>query len=163
MRSTILVAIAFFTLMFTANAQDRSNFKAGFSAGIPVGDAADISSFSIGFDVNYHWGVSELLDVGVVTGFINAFGDTMPDQTEFEDVQFIPVAGSLRIYPTYHFKFGGDVGYAIGVNDGNEGGLFYRPVVGYNITGNTELNVSYTAVSNDGTFSIATVGILFLF
>jgi len=41
--------------------------------------------------------------------------------------------------------------------------LFYRPVVGYNITGNTELNVSYTAVENDGTFAIATVGILFLF
>ncbi|WP_431124512.1 hypothetical protein [Flagellimonas flava] len=163
MRRTYLVAIALFAFVFSMSAQDRSNFKAGFSAGIPVGDAENISSFSIGLDVNYHWGVSELLDAGVATGFINAFGETLENQTEFEDIQFIPVAGSVRIYPTYHFKFGVDAGYAVGINEGNDGGLFYRPVVGYNITGNTELNVSYTAVENDGTFAIATVGILFLF
>ncbi|WP_422350717.1 hypothetical protein [Flagellimonas sp.] len=163
MKRTYLIAIALFVLMFSAKAQDRSNIKAGFSGGIPVGDAADFSSFSLGLDFNYHWGVSELLDAGVATGFINAFGETLENQTEFEDIQFIPVAGSVRIYPTYHFKFGVDGGYAVGVNEGNDGGLFYRPVVGYNITGNTELNVSYTAVENDGTFAIATVGILFLF
>ncbi|TMU56013.1 hypothetical protein [Flagellimonas algicola] len=163
MRRTYLIAIALFTVMFTVNAQDRSNIKAGFSGGIPVGDAENISSFSLGLDFNYHWGVSELVDAGIAASFINAFGDTLPNQTEFEDIQFLPVAGSVRIYPTYHFKFGGDLGYAVGINDGNEGGLFYRPVVGYNITGNTELNVSYTAIQNDGTFAIATVGILFLF
>ena len=163
MRRTYLVAVALFAFVFSASAQDRSNFKAGFSGGVPVGDAENISSFSIGLDLNYHWGISELIDLGAATGFINAFGDTLPDQTEFEDIQFLPVAGSIRIYPTYHFKFGVDGGYAIGINEGNDGGLFYRPVVGYNITGNTELNVSYTAVENDGTFAIATVGILFLF
>ncbi|MCL6266449.1 hypothetical protein [Flagellimonas myxillae] len=163
MKRTYLVAIALFAIMSMVHGQDRSNFKAGFNAGIPVGDAEAMSSFSIGLEFNYHWGVSELLDVGAVTGFINAFGETLPDQSEFEDIQFIPVAGSVRIYPTYHFKFGGDVGYAVGINEGNEGGLFYRPLIGYNITGNTELNVSYSAVDNNGTFAIATVGILFLF
>lgn len=163
MKRTYLVALVFFTMIFNAFSQDRSSFKAGFIAGLPVGDAADVSSFSVGLDANYHWGVSELLDLGLATGFIHAFGETLDNQTEFEDIQFLPVAGSIRIYPTYHFKFGGDIGYGVGINEGNDGGLYYRPIVGYNITGNTELNVSYTAVNNDATFGIAMVGILFLF
>lgn len=163
MKRTYLFAIALLVMMFTAHSQDRSSFKAGFNAGLPVGDAADISSFSLGLDAAYHWGVSELLDAGVATGFINSFGETIAGQTEFEDFQFLPLAASVRIYPTYHFKFGADAGYAVGINTGNEGGFYYRPLVGYNITGNTELNVSYIAVNNNGTFGIATVGILFLF
>ncbi|WP_420322125.1 hypothetical protein [Flagellimonas sp.] len=170
MKKIVLTIITVFVLSVSLSAQDRSNIKAGLNAGIPVGDAADISSFSIGLDFNYHWGVSELLDAGLATGFINAFGDTAEAsgggvivQTEFEDFQFLPLAASVRIYPTYSFKFGVDAGYAVGINAGNEGGLYYRPIVGYNITGNTELNVSYIGVSNNGTFSIATVGILFLF
>ena len=51
--------------------------------------------------------------------------------------------------------------YAVGINEGNEGGFYLRPLIGYNITGNTELNVSYVNISNDGSFSIATLGILF--
>ncbi|WP_136467920.1 hypothetical protein [Flagellimonas onchidii] len=171
MKKLIATGIFLILMTFVTQAQvDRSNFKAGLNAGIPVGDAADVSSFSIGFDANYHWGVSELLDVGLATGFINAFGDTQEAsvgnitvQSEFEDFQFVPLAASVRIYPTYHFKFGGDAGYAVGISEGMDGGLYYRPSVGYNITGNTELNVSYMVVEDNISFSIATIGILFLF
>lgn len=173
MRKTITTSIFLLLVTFTTLAQvDRSSFKAGLTAGIPVGDASDISSFSLGLDINYHWGVSKLFDVGVATGFINSFGESITGSVgdfsvegEFEDFQFIPVAVSGRIYPTYEFKFGVDAGYAVGVNDGNDGGFYYRPVVGYNITGNTEVNVSYTTVAleNNFNFSIVMAGILFLF
>ncbi|RDY58321.1 hypothetical protein [Flagellimonas nanhaiensis] len=172
MKKTLLTIITLFIIGSTVHAQvDRSNIKAGLIAGIPVGDAADISSFSIGFDFAYHVGVSELLDLGAATGFINSFGETrtisgggITVETEFEDFQFIPLAASLRIYPTYQFKLGADAGYAVGVNEGNDGGFYLRPLIGYNITGNTELNVSYVNISNDGgDFSIAMAGILFLF
>ncbi len=174
MKNVITKSIFLLVATCTTMAQyvDRSNFKAGLTAGIPVGDASDISSFSLGLEINHHWGVSKLFDVGVATGFINSFGETetvdvggLEIEGEFEDFQFIPVAASVRLYPTYEFKLGGDVGYAIGVNDGNDGGFYYRPVVGYNITGNTEINVSYNAIALDDnfTFSIAMVGILFLF
>ncbi|UII76345.1 hypothetical protein LV716_00715 [Flagellimonas sp. HMM57] len=170
MKKVYLFYVFIFIILSNISAQDRSSFKAGISAGVPVGDASNVSSFSVGLDVAYHWGVSELLDVGLATGFMNAFGDTktdsfgpIPEGTGFEDFQFIPLAASFRIYPTYSFKLGADVGYAVGINEGNEGGFYYRPLVGYNITGNTELNVSYTAVDNNGTFAIATLGVLFLF
>ena len=170
MRKTFLTTLTLVMLIFSAKAQDRSSFKAGFNAGLPVGDAADVSSFSVGLDLAYHWGVSELLDAGFASGFINAFGETrtfsgggVTVETKFEDFQFLPLATSVRIYPTYEFKLGADVGYAVGINEGNEGGFYLRPLIGYNITGNTELNVSYVNISNDGSFSIATLGILFLF
>ncbi|MEM9362298.1 MAG: hypothetical protein AAGA43_06665 [Bacteroidota bacterium] len=173
MKKTITTSIFLLLVTFTTIAQvDRSNFKAGLTAGIPVGDASDISSFALGLEVNYHYGVSKLLDVGFATGFINSFGETetvsvgeIEVEGEFEDFQFIPAAASVRLYPTYEFKFGADVGYALGINDGNDGGFYYRPVVGYNITGNTEINVSYTTVAleNNFNFSIAMAGILFLF
>ncbi|MEM8845571.1 MAG: hypothetical protein AAGD17_00585 [Bacteroidota bacterium] len=165
MKKTITTSIFLLLVTFTTIAQvDRSNFKAGLTAGIPVGDASDISSFALGLDINYHYGVSKLLDVGLAAGFINSFGET-EGEGEFDDFQFIPAAASVRLYPTYEFKFGADVGYALGINDGNDGGFYYRPVVGYNITGNTEINVSYSTVAldNNFNFSIAMAGILFLF
>ncbi|NAY93195.1 hypothetical protein GTQ34_14875 [Muricauda sp. JGD-17] len=171
MRKTLLVTVSLLVLVtMNSVAQDRSSFKAGINAGLPVGDASEVSDFSIGLDVAYHWGVSEWLDAGLATGFINVFGKTetisegpITVTTDFENFQFIPLASSFRIYPTYHFKFGADVGYGVAVDAESDGGFYVRPSVGYNITGNTELNVSYINISNDGNFSIATLGILFLF
>ena len=171
-KTFVLVIIALVTVSFSSMAQqvDRTSFKAGVHAGLPVGDASDYSSFSLGVDLGYHWGVSELIDAGIATGFINAFGDTstidigpVGQDVDFPDIQFIPVAGAFRLYPTYDFKLGADVGYAVGVNEGNDGGFYVRPMIGYNISGNTELNVSYINVSNDGSFSVAALGLLFLF
>ncbi|MEM6864962.1 MAG: hypothetical protein AAF575_07260 [Bacteroidota bacterium] len=171
MKKTSTTLIFLLTVTLTSFAQvDRSNFKAGLNAGIPTGDASEISRFSVGLDLNYHYGVSKRIDIGIATGFLNAFGEsqTISDgildiEAEFEDYQIVPVAGSLRIYPTYDLKFGADAGYAIGINEGNDGGFYYRPILGYNITGNTEVNVSYTAIENEGTFSLVMAGILFLF
>ncbi|MEM9000101.1 MAG: hypothetical protein AAGB24_07535 [Bacteroidota bacterium] len=179
---SIIATVIFLCTGISLQAQvDRTNFRAGVNAGAVVGDFSDGYSFSIGLDLVYHWGISKAFDVGLATGFTNAFGesgtfsgnvvgfdtelegDLVNIETEFEDAQFLPVAASVRYYPTYHFKFGGDVGYAIGINDGNEGGIYYRPVVGYNITGNTELHVSYTAIEDDSTFETLVLGVLFLF
>ncbi|WP_435625188.1 outer membrane beta-barrel protein [Flagellimonas sp.] len=175
MKKTVTTSIFLLLVILTAQAQvDRSSFKAGLLAGIPVGESTSrASSFAIGLDANYHWGVSKLLDVGLASGFINAFGDTETSSTigggeittSFEDFQFIPAAASVRIYPTYEFKFGADVGYAFGASEETNGGFYYRPVVGYNITGNTEINVSYMAITDDTnfTFSMVMAGVLFLF
>lgn len=79
-------------------------------------------------------------------------------------MQYIPVAGSVRIYPTTGFKLGGDVGYAIGINEGNDGGFYYRPSLGIDInSGTTELNMSYLAVNDDVTYGSVLLGLLFLF
>ncbi len=172
MRKNTLLLMILAMVSFTTIAQsvDRSSFKAGVLAGMPVGDASNYSTFALGLDVAHHWGVSELFDAGIATGFIHAFGESQTINEgaatikyEFEDIQFIPVAAAIRMYPTYEFKLGADVGYAVAVNDNMDGGFYIRPSIGYNITGNTELNVSYINVSNDWKFSMVSLGLLFLF
>ncbi|GMN11815.1 hypothetical protein MTsPCn9_12170 [Croceitalea sp. MTPC9] len=168
---TIISVLAFLFISLSLQAQvDRTNFRAGLNAGIITGEVSDFYSFSLGVDFQYVWGLSKEIDLGFATGFNNAFGEEesftnggITVTTEFANLQYIPAAAALRIYPSYGFKLGGDVGYAIGVSDGFDGGLYYRPMIGVDINGTTELNVSYTAISNDGTFATAMIGVLFLF
>lgn len=169
---TFYIAICFLVASFSAEAQiDRTNFRAGVNAGLVVGDFSEAYSLTLGVDIYQHWGVSKELDLGIATGFSNAFGEKESSsvggvtvQTEFDNAQFIPVAGSLRIYPTSGFKIGADVGYAIGLNEGNDGGFYYRPSMGVDVSGgSTEINVSYFAVNGDANFSTVLLGFLILF
>ena len=143
----------------------QEGLKAGINLGIPVGDAGDISGFSIGLDAMYHWEVTNSFHAGIAGGFTNAFGkslDTGFGSVEIEDVQFLPIAASGRFLPSEEFKVGLDLGYAIGISDGNDGGLYYRPIIGYAVTPGTEINFSYTGISLDGfTWSTINLGVLF--
>ena len=168
----ILVFIITFSFSLTAQPVDRTNFRAGLHGGVVTGDFSEAYSFVLGVDVLHHWGVSKTLDLGIATGFSNAFGETqefsdalVSFETKFENWQTIPVAGSIRIYPAKGFKLGGDVGYAVGLNSGNEGGFYYRPSIGFDLKGGTtEFNVSYYSVNGDSaTYASVLAGFLILF
>ncbi|RRQ47645.1 hypothetical protein DZC72_16810 [Maribacter algicola] len=155
----------------TAQYVDRTNFRAGLVGGVVVGNFSEAYSLNLGLDIYHHWGVSKEIDLGLTTGFMNAFGEKRSDsvggtstQNEFSNYQIIPIGGSARIYPTSGFKFGADAGYAIGINEGNKGGFYYRPSIGIDLSGgSSELNVSYLAVTEDVTFGTVLLGYLFLF
>lgn len=160
------------SISLQAQAVDRTNFRAGLHGGVVVGDFSEAYSFILGVDVYHHWGVSKALDLGVTTGFTNAFGETQEFsdlgiviENKFANAQYLPVAGSVRIYPAKGFKLGGDVGYAIGINSGNDGGLYYRPSIGIDMNGGTkEFNISYFAVNGDGAaYASVLAGFLILF
>lgn len=164
---TILVLL----LTFMVSAQDRTDrdaFKIGINGALPLGDAQNIAKFSLGVDVAYHYGISKVFDIGLATGFTNAFGETISEGpiTEFPNVQFVPVAGLLRIYPHVRSRlnFGVDFGYAMGIDEGNEGGLYYRPVAAFNLNRGTEVTASYTGISlENGSWETATLGLVFSF
>ncbi len=168
----IFIFIVSTSLSLKGQYVDRTNFRAGINGGLVVGDFSEAYSFVLGLDIYHHWGVSKEIDLGVATGFSNAFGETqeisgsgLTIENKFDNAQFLPVAGSVRIYPTSGFKFGGDVGYALGVNKGNDGGFYYRPSIGIDMNGGTkEFNISYFAVNGDtATYSSVLAGFLILF
>ncbi len=150
---------------------DRTNFRAGVNGGLVLGDYSESYSLVLGLDVYHHWGISKALDLGLATGFSNAFGEKQTitaggvnTETTFDNIQFIPLAGSLRVFLAKGFKIGADVGYGLGINAGNEGGLYYRPALGIEMnSGTSEFNVSYSVVNADTQFSSVLVGFLFLF
>ena len=152
-------------LLFGATLQAQEGLNVGINLGLPVGDASDFSSFSLGLDANYLWNVAESVDVGVATGFTNAFGKTfeiLGEEFDAEDVQFIPIAAAGRYHVTDKFRAGADIGYAIGINDGNDGGFYYRPILAYGLNDTMEVNFSYTGISLDG-FTWSTISLCFMF
>lgn len=174
MKKSISILVLIFvacTLQAQQRQIDRTNFRMGLNGGIVVEDFSDTYSFGLGIDIYNHWGASEVLDIGLTAGFFNAFGEkeTIANggvvlETEFTNLQYIPVGASLRIYPSTGFKFGGDIGYALGVNKGNSGALYYRPSLGIDLgRRSSELNISYFAVNEDTTFSSVLLGYLILF
>jgi hypothetical protein len=158
-----LLVLAAFICFGTSYSQEGLKF--GIQGGLAVNDFADATSVILGVDFGHMWALNETIDLGIMTGYIHGF----PEKYGTEDflitlpsVQFLPVAASLRIWSSNSFSFGGDIGAAIGVNEGNDGGLYYRPQIGFLMGPSTELNFSYTGIQLDETsWNTVTIGILY--
>lgn len=129
----------------------QGNFRFGLNGGIPVGEVEDYSNFHLGADVAYMFNVAQFFEIGPMVGYSHYFTEdinTSLGRINIDDVQFLPVAASGRL-GLDKIYLGADLGYAIGIDDGNDGGFYYRPLVGYNI-GNLGIALSYEGVSMDG-------------
>ncbi len=137
----------------------QGNLSIGINGGIPVGDIEEFSTFNLGAEVAYRFDVSEQFKLGGVAAFSNFFGDSGEDEFgswDVDDIQFLPLAATARFNISKFFA-GADVGYAVGINDGNEGGFYYRPLLGINF-GKIGALASYSGISRDQ-FTVATVNI----
>ena len=147
-----IVAIAVCGI-FSSHAQ---NFRAEASAALPIGDAGDFYSFGLNVDLTYLIEFDESFLVGPTVGFKHYFGE----EDFIDDASFIPIGGSAR-YGVDEFWFGVDLGYGIGVDEGNDGGFWYEPFAMYDF-GNIGVKLSYSGISNDGfTFSALNLGVEF--
>ncbi|MEM9680174.1 MAG: outer membrane beta-barrel protein [Bacteroidota bacterium] len=129
------------------------NYGAGLTGGIVVGDFEDAYSSDIGVEVVYLYGLTDRISIGASTGFTNYFGDDITIggiTVGVDDAQFIPLTGSFRFSPLPKFFVGGDIGYAIGINDGNEGGFYASPRANYLITDKFIVNAGYRLIDLDG-------------
>jgi len=145
----------------------QQGMKLGIHGGLPLDEFQEELSLVAGVDLGYRWGLSEIVDLGVMVGFVNGFPEKYNRELFSEDlpnIQFMPLAASVRFWTSNSFSIGGDIGQAIGINEGNDGGLYYRPTIGYLIGAQTEVNVSYTGIKmDDKTWTTLTLGILYTF
>jgi len=145
----------------------QQGMKLGIHGGLPLDEFQDQLSLVAGVDLGYRWGLSEIVDLGVMVGFVNGFPEKYDRDLFAEDlpnIQFMPLAASVRIWTSNSFSLGADVGQAIGINDGNDGGLYYRPTIGYLMGAQTEVNLSYTGIKlNDVTWTTLTLGVVYTF
>ncbi|RKR06462.1 hypothetical protein CLV91_3317 [Maribacter vaceletii] len=172
-KNVFILLFTFVTITLSAQRNvDRTNFRAGLNGGMVIGDFSEDYTFGLGVDMYHHWGVSKALDIGITTGFFNAFGEeevpsgSVSTESGFDNLQYIPVGASLRIYPGKNvgFKFGSDIGYAVGIDKGNEGALYFRPSLGMDLRdGTNEVNISYFVVNGDVQFSSVVLAYMFLF
>jgi hypothetical protein len=164
MKKLLFIAFVAVIGLGSANAQ-KGVLNGGLNVGLPVGNADDISNFVLGAELNYMFPVAEGVTLGPSVQYSHFFGEEyefLGNTIEASDVSFLPVSGAVRFNITQDFVAGANLGYAIGLNDGNEGGFYYRPMLGYKIADNTQLNISYAGISNDGSdFSNIAIGIMF--
>ena len=154
----LLLAIIALVTMNVAHSQ-VGNFTFGINGGIPVGDIEEYATFNLGGEVAYRFNVSEQFEVGGLAGYSHFFGDSGEDEFgswEVEDFQFLPLAASARVNVSSFFA-GADVGYAVGVNEDNEGGFYYKPHAGVNF-GKIGVLASYSGISRDN-FTVGTLNL----
>ena len=150
-------------LLFTG-LQAQGTFKIGLSGGIPLGDASDISTFVLGADAYYMIGKRKaLLRFGPTVGFRNFFGEEISPGLTIDDAQFLPVALAGRVSLFGIVQGGIDVGYAVGITDGLDGGFYVRPLLAFGILRFFELNFSYESISDNANWGNANVGLLLVF
>lgn len=161
-----LVCIAIIALFGVTNMQAQT-FKIGATVGIPGADASDVSTFVLGIDAYYYFtNIDAFIEIGATAGFRNFFGDEISvfgESIELDDAQFLPLAVAARLKLFGIVSGGADLGYAVGLSDFLDGGLYFRPVVGFDIADRIELNVSYETIFDAGTWGNLNAGILFQF
>lgn len=160
-----LFSVLFFLFFGAFSSFAQGDLRVGINAGIPVGDASDITTFHLGADLSYLFEVAEVISVGPMIGYSHFFGDEIDfngmGTMDIDDINFLPIAASGKIGLMNGLSLGLDLGYALGLNDGNDGGFYYRPKVGFNLVG-IGLIASYSGVSVDGgTFSSVNLGVEF--
>lgn len=156
-----LMLLGAFALFGAMNAQ--TGFKLGANVGLPLGDAGDVYSFTVGVDASYLWPVAENLNVGVATGFNTYFPKSEWKDFGAKNVNLIPIAASGQYMFTPEFSLGVDLGYGFAFSDGNsDGGFYYAPKAAYHF-GTSEVNLSYRGVSNDGSTGSINLGYAYSF
>ncbi|SEQ37142.1 hypothetical protein SAMN05421824_1477 [Hyunsoonleella jejuensis] len=165
MRIKLFIAVLLFSGSLCLNAQ---TFKIGASAGLPTADASDISSFVLGVDAYYFFtDVDALIEIGLNAGYRNYFGKEYEFgnvTVEAEDVGFLPLALAARLKLFGLISGGADAGYAVALEDGLDGGLYFKPVAGLDIADTIELNLGHEFIFADGaTWGNFCLGLLFEF
>lgn len=133
----------------------NSWLKIGLNSGIPVGDADELASFTLGLDLKGQYLVNPNFGIGVATGYTHFFA-----KDGFEDFGVVPIAGFARYYFQKEGLFlGADFGYGFltGIEDA-EGGLYLNPQIGYH---NRDWNffAYYQNTFAEGDIDLSVVGI----
>ncbi|MFL0354497.1 hypothetical protein [Xanthomarina sp. GH4-25] len=155
---TLLIALVLSTFTFA-----QSGFNIGGSIGFPYENYEGYDfSFAFSVDANYLFEVNQAFDIGLATGYGQAFGDSYyigPIIGSFDtpDYQYVPVAAAARINVNRRLVFGADIGYAISVTSAKDylnnkyydGGFYWRPMVGFNLNERLQLNFNYIGISDN--------------
>ncbi|WP_373057585.1 hypothetical protein [Zunongwangia sp. H14] len=159
MKKAILLLV-FILFGINSSFSQEGDFILGVNVGLPVGDVKDISNFDVGADIGYLFGLADIVKVGPTAGYMHFFGADGNDgdvEWEVDDFQFIPVGAAGRVDLAF-LEVGLDLGYAIGVNDGNDGGFFFRPKAGFSL-GVLNIIASYTNINIEENFNVSTLNI----
>lgn len=140
---------------------DRSDSDDGFRVGAGIGkafgDFGDWTSFALTVDAAYVKDHSDEFSYGAELGYTHLFG-----KDNLDDINFMHVAALGAYEISDNFGVEGAVGYAFGLGDFNEGGLYLRPSVYFNVCENIRITpgVSTIIYGSDVNSDDTVIGVL---
>ena len=138
-------------------------FKVGATLGLPLADAADISTVALGLDTYYYFTKQDAFFQLGVNASYRVFISNIRNGSNREYSQFLPISGAARLKIIGILSGGADVGYAFGLSDYLDGGFYIRPVLAIDVLNFLELNLSYESISDAATWGNLNAGFLFQF
>jgi len=154
-----------FLLLFVSSISAQKGFRIELGIGPTIGDSREDFSYTLQGNFYYLWNVSTSIDVGATTGGLVFLGDgeTSDPSNLFSDIPdvYIPLAIVGRIKLSKVFSTGLDMGYGF-IANGGEGGLYFRPIIAYNLKEKLAFTASYVSISENGyTASTINLGVNF--
>ena len=130
MKKLILSATMAMMGLMTANAQE--GFKVGAHVGIPVGDVTDYLGVNFGAEASYLYPVMENLHVGGTAGLDIFTGKDEPGTIyKTKNLTILPIAASAQYDFLEQFFCAVDLGYALSLSKGYDGGFYFQPKAGW--------------------------------
>jgi len=147
-KPSILIAAAFTAaaLFFTSNVKAQTagttpnpwRFGIGLEAGIPTGNAHDISDFELGGTARLQYDASDHFAWTLTSGYYNMFGKTIDEVTpagtasvKAESLGIVPVKLGIKAFFAPTWYFGAEAGAGFETISGGNTKLILSPALGY--------------------------------
>jgi len=136
--ATATTALAIF---FTVNANAQTapktevnpwRFGIGLEAGIPTGNANNISNFELGGTARLQYDASDHFAWTLTSGYYNMFGKDIPGTTsKYSDLGIVPLKLGIKAFFAPNFYFGAEAGAAFETISGGDTKLDLAPSLGW--------------------------------
>lgn len=143
------------------NLFSQEQFNIGINGGITSGDVKEFSDFGFGADVNYLFDIFDNVVVGpsVALMYFNLDSDVDADAPAF-----LPISAAVRFNSLDDaFYAGVDLGYGVSISGDADGGVYLKPIIGYNLSDSFKVNAFYSSVrtSDPNDFSFFGLGLTY--
>ncbi len=132
-------AITGVALLIGSNVQAQTTpssafrFGIGLEAGVPTGNASNVSNFSLGGTARLQYGVTNDLALTLTSGYYNMFGKQLPAPLtgRYGDVGIVPLKAGIKAFFSPSLYFGAEVGAGFETNAGGSTKFIASPGIGW--------------------------------
>jgi len=109
-------------------------FGIGLEAGVPTGNASNVSNFSLGGTARLQYGVTNDLALTLTSGYYNMFGKTVTTPLgnfKAGDTGIVPLKAGIKAFFSPSLYFGAEVGAGFETNTGGSTKFIASPGIGW--------------------------------
>jgi hypothetical protein len=126
------LALFFWTDVKAQNATASPwRFGIGLEAGVPTGNATDISDFEIGGTARLQYDAAKTVAVMLTSGYYDMIGKSAPNGGTYPSLGMVPVKLGAKIYVAPTFYIDGEAGAGFDTSYEDHTKLIFSPGVGY--------------------------------